>query len=77
MALSRTKWATRHLLLLSFCHTVLFSLCPLRQSYLGGLLQGFDGLQHDLQLAALVELHHIAAASDTFLTHKHTWHLQG
>lgn len=39
-------------------------------------LQGSDGLQHALQLATLVELHHVAAASDAFLTHKHTWHLQ-
>lgn len=42
----------------------------------GVSLQGSDGLQHALQLATLVELHHVAAASDALVTHKHTWHLQ-
>lgn len=41
-----------------------------------GSLQGSDRLQHALQFTTLMQLRHIAAASNTLLADEHPWDLR-
>ncbi len=53
--------------------------CVCSVLYLGvwsGSLQGSNRLQHTLQFTALMQLRHVAAASDTLLADEHPWDLQ-